>query len=75
MTLAAYVSKDGLDGHHLEREAHWTCKLYMPHYRGTPGSKSGSGWVGEWGGDGDFGIALEMQMRKITNKKLEKEIN
>jgi hypothetical protein len=47
----------------------------MPQYRGTPGSKSGSGWVGEWGGYGDFGIALEMQMRKITNKKLEKEIN
>jgi hypothetical protein len=20
-----------------EREAHWTCKLYMPQYRGTPG--------------------------------------
>jgi hypothetical protein len=20
----------------------------MPQYRGTPGSKSGSGWVGEW---------------------------
>jgi hypothetical protein len=31
----------------LEREAHWTCKLYMPQYRGTPGPKSGSGWVGE----------------------------
>jgi hypothetical protein len=25
------------------------CKLYMPQYRGTPGPKSGSGWVGEWG--------------------------
>jgi hypothetical protein len=34
----------------LEREAHWTCKLYMPQYRGTPRPKSGSGWVGEWGG-------------------------
>jgi hypothetical protein len=29
----------------LEREAHWTCKLYMPQYRGTPGPKRGSGWV------------------------------
>jgi hypothetical protein len=39
----------------LEREAHWTCKLYMPQYRGTPGPKMGSGWVGEWGvGIGDF---------------------
>jgi hypothetical protein len=34
---------------------HWTCKLYMPQYRGTPGLKSGNGWVGEWGeGMGDF---------------------
>jgi hypothetical protein len=22
----------------------------MPHYRGTPGPRSGSGWGGEWGG-------------------------
>jgi hypothetical protein len=21
----------------------------MPEYRGTPGPKKGSGWVGEWG--------------------------
>jgi hypothetical protein len=27
----------------LEREALWTCKLYMPQYRGTPGPKRGSG--------------------------------
>jgi hypothetical protein len=31
----------------VEREAHWSCKLYMPQYRGTPGPRSGSGWVGE----------------------------
>jgi hypothetical protein len=40
-----------------EREAHWSCKLYMPKYRGTPGPRSGSGWVGEQGGVegmGDF---------------------
>jgi hypothetical protein len=36
----------------MEREAHWTCKLYMPQYRGTPGPKRGSGWVGEWRGVG-----------------------
>jgi hypothetical protein len=24
----------------------------MPQDRGTPGPRSGSGWVGEWGGDG-----------------------
>jgi hypothetical protein len=39
----------------MEREVHWTYKLYMPQYRGTPGPKSGSGWVGELrGGYGDF---------------------
>jgi hypothetical protein len=53
LTLAAYVSKDSQPS--LEREAHWTCKLYMPQYRGTPEPKRGSGWVGEWGeGMGDF---------------------
>jgi hypothetical protein len=49
----------------------------MPQYRGTPGPKSGSGWVGElWGGGriwGTFGIALEMLMRKIPNKNIFKK--
>ena len=36
----------------VEREAHGSCKLYMPQYRGTPGPRSGSGWVGEWVGEG-----------------------
>jgi hypothetical protein len=40
----------------LEREAHWTCNLYMPQYRGTPGLKSGSWWVGEW--EGGYGGLL-----------------
>jgi hypothetical protein len=37
----------------VEREA---CKLYMPLYRGRPGPRSVSGWVGEWVGEhvGDF---------------------
>jgi hypothetical protein len=44
----------------LEREAHWTRKLYMPQYRGTPGPKKGSGWVGEWGwvAMGDFWYSI-----------------
>jgi hypothetical protein len=31
-------------------------KLHMPQYRGTPGPRSGSGWVGDWVGEhvGDF---------------------
>jgi hypothetical protein len=44
MSPAAYVAEDGLVGHH------WSCKLYMPQYRGAPGPRSGSGWVGEQGG-------------------------
>ena len=50
MSLAAYVSEDGLVGH--QRKDHWACKLYMPQYRGTTGPRSGSGWVGEWVGKG-----------------------
>jgi hypothetical protein len=59
LTLAAYVSKDGLGGHHW-KEAHWTRKLYMPQYRGTPGPKKGSGWVGEcgWVAMGDFWYSI-----------------
>jgi hypothetical protein len=33
----------------------------MPQYRGTPGPKRGSGWVGEWGGGvgmGDFWYSI-----------------
>jgi hypothetical protein len=43
-------------GPSVEREAHWSCKLYLPQYRGTPGPRSGSGWVEEWMGEwvGDF---------------------
>jgi hypothetical protein len=46
----------------LEREAHWSCKLCMPQYRGTPGPRNGSEWLGDWGGrvGGTLGIALEM---------------
>jgi hypothetical protein len=38
------------------REAPWSCKLYMSQYRGTPGPRSGIGWVGEWGGGGYGGL-------------------
>jgi hypothetical protein len=55
MSLAAYVAEDGLVGHQW-KEDHWSCKLYMPHYRGTPGPRSGSGWVGELGGRGYGGL-------------------
>jgi hypothetical protein len=48
----------------------------MPQYRGMPGPRSGSGWVGECGGGrvwGTFGIAFEMEMKKIPNKKINKQ--
>jgi hypothetical protein len=40
----------------VEREALWSCKLYLPQFRGTPEPRSGSGWVGEWVGEqvGEF---------------------
>jgi hypothetical protein len=34
----------------LGREAPWSCKLYMLQYRGMPGPRSRSVWVGEQGG-------------------------
>jgi hypothetical protein len=44
----------------------------MPHYRGMPGPRIGSGWVGEQGRGrvwGTFGIAFEMYKKKISKKK------
>jgi hypothetical protein len=41
---------EGVCNPSLGREAPWSCKLYMTLYRGTPGPRSGSGWVGEQGG-------------------------
>jgi hypothetical protein len=49
-TIIAWPSRPS-----VEREAHWSCKLYMPQCRGMPGPRSGSGWVGGRGeGMGDF---------------------
>jgi hypothetical protein len=49
MSLAAYISEDGLVGHQWkERPIGQSCKLYMSQYRGMPGPRSGSGRVGEW---------------------------
>ena len=45
----------------MEREAHWSCKLYMPKYRGMPGPRSGRREGSGGGGhEGAFRIALEM---------------
>jgi hypothetical protein len=62
MSLAAYVAEDGISSRHhweerpsLGRKAPWSCKLYMPQYRGMPGPRSGRGWVGEQGGGEGIG--------------------
>jgi hypothetical protein len=42
----------------------------MPQYRGTPGPKSGNGWVGEWGeGMGDFWDSIGNVIEENTLKK------
>jgi hypothetical protein len=44
----------------------------MPLYRGMPGPKSGSGWVGEWGwgeGMGDFCASIGNVIEENTLKK------
>jgi hypothetical protein len=55
----------------VEREAHWSCKLYMPQYRGMPGSRSGSRWVGEWVGErvGDFWDSIGNVKERNTQLK------
>jgi hypothetical protein len=52
--LAAYVSEDGLVVDHWEERPIGLANFICPS-TGTPGSRSGSAWVGEWGeGMGDF---------------------
>jgi hypothetical protein len=44
--LAVYVSEDGLVGHHW-KERSVVLAYFIYH---STGERSGSGWVGEWGG-------------------------
>jgi hypothetical protein len=52
MSLAAYVSEDGLIGHHWKERpiglANFICQDQEVGV-GVPGPRSGSGCVGEWG--------------------------
>jgi hypothetical protein len=62
MSLAAYVSEDGLVSHQW-KERPIGLANFMPQYRGMPGPRSGSGWVRKLVGEcvlATFGIALEM---------------
>jgi hypothetical protein len=52
LTLAAYVSKDGLVGHHWKERPTGHTNFICPQYRGTPGPKIGNRWVGKCGGEG-----------------------
>jgi hypothetical protein len=54
LTLAAYVSKDGLVSHHWKERPIGHTNLYAP-VQGNARAKKG-----EWVGRGTFGIALEM---------------
>jgi hypothetical protein len=47
----------------------------MPQYRGTPGPKRGSEWVGDWGwvGMGDLWDSIENVNEEIPNKKKRKK--
>jgi hypothetical protein len=56
MSLAAYVSEDGLVGHQWKERPIGHANFYLPQYSGMPEPRSGSGWVGEWVGEqvGDF---------------------
>jgi hypothetical protein len=63
-----YVSKDGLVGHHWKERPVGQANFICPSTVERHGQKNGNGWVGEWGGGGTFGIALEMLLRKIRNK-------
>ena len=69
LTLASYVSKDGLVGHHWKERPIGLANFICPSTGEPQGQKGGSGWVGDWGwvGMGTFGIALKMKMRKIPN--------
>jgi hypothetical protein len=63
LTLAAYISKDGLVGHHWKERPIGLANFICPSTREHQGQKGGvvgqgsggSGWI--WG---TFGIALEM---------------
>jgi hypothetical protein len=48
----------------------------MPQYRGTPGPRSGSGWVGEWVGErgGDFWDSIG-NVNEINTQLKKKEMS
>jgi hypothetical protein len=54
LTLAAYVSKDGLVGHHWKERpiGHTNCISPVQGNTRAKKKKNGNEWVGKWGGGG-----------------------
>ena len=66
LSLAAYVSKDAYSAITGKRGP-LVMQTLLPQYRGKPGPKSGSGWVGEWEeGMGDFWDSIGNVNKKNT---------
>jgi hypothetical protein len=57
MSLAAYVSEDGLVGHHWEERPLGLANFICPSTGKTPGPRSGSGWVERGCGGGYRGLS------------------
>jgi hypothetical protein len=49
LTLAGYVSKDGLVGHHWKERPIGHANCICPSRGERQGQNNGNGWVGEWG--------------------------
>jgi hypothetical protein len=60
LTLAAYISKDGLVGHHWKERPIGLANFICPSTGEYQGQKRGSGWAGEWGwvDMGDFWYSI-----------------
>jgi hypothetical protein len=59
LSLAAYVSKDGLVGHHCKERPIGLANFICPSTGERQGQKGGEGM-------GDFGIALELLIEENT---------
>jgi hypothetical protein len=56
--LAAYVSKDGLVGHHWKERPIGHANFICPSTGERQGQKNGNGWVGKWEKGGGYGELL-----------------
>jgi hypothetical protein len=68
VSLAAYVAEDGLVGHHWEERPLGIANFICPSKRECYGQEVGVGGYGSRVA-GAFGIAFEIYIKKISNKK------